>query len=90
MNNGDLAIEHNDMDKAMKEYSAAMKLMPNNLEMQYWTAVTLANNKQVDKALPIFKKVFAGDKNWKELTKRLPAVNLLTVSDAELKRILAL
>lgn len=90
MNNGDLAIEHNDMDKAMKEYSAAMKLMPNNVEMQYWTAITLANNKQVDKSLPIFKKVFALDKNWKELTRRLPAVNLLTVSDAELRRILAL
>jgi uncharacterized Ntn-hydrolase superfamily protein len=90
MNNGDLAIEHNDMDKAMKEYSAAMKLMPNNLEMQYWTAITLANNKQLDRSLPIFKKIFALDKNWKELTRRLPAVNLLTVSDAELKKILAL
>ena len=90
MNNGDLAVEKNDMEKAMQEYSAAMKLMPDNLEMQYWTAVTLANNKQVEKALPIFKKVFTLDKNWKELTRRLPAVNLLTVSDADLKKILAL
>jgi predicted Zn-dependent protease len=90
MNNGDLAIEKNDMAKAMEEYQAAMQMMPANLEMQYWTAVTLANNKQVDKSLPIFKKVFALDKNWKELTRRLPAVNLLTVSDADLKRILSL
>ncbi|MGB8194283.1 MAG: DUF1028 domain-containing protein [Chitinophagaceae bacterium] len=90
MNNGDLAIEKNDMDMAMREYSAAMKLMPANLEMQYWTAVTLANNKQLEKAIPIFKKVFAGDKNWKELTRRLPPVNLLTVSDADLKKILSL
>lgn len=89
MNNGDLAVEKNDMATAMKEYNAAMKLMPGNLEMQYWTAVTLANNKNTDKALPIFKKVFAGNKNWKELTKRLPAVNLLTVSEAELKKIMA-
>lgn len=88
MNNGDLAIEQNDMDKAMKEYGAAMKIMPDNLEMQYWTAVSLANNKQVNKALPIFKKVFALDKNWKELTRRLPAVNLLTVSESELRLIL--
>jgi uncharacterized Ntn-hydrolase superfamily protein len=88
MNNGDLAVEKNDMTKAMNEYNAAMKLMPGNLEMQYWTAVTLANNKQLDKALPIFKKVFAVDKNWKELTKRLPSVNLLTVPDADLKKIL--
>lgn len=88
MNSGDLAVEKNDMTKAMNEYNAAMKLMPGNLEMQYWTAVTLANNKQVDKALPIFKKVFAADRNWKELTKRLPSVNLLTVPEADLKKIL--
>jgi uncharacterized Ntn-hydrolase superfamily protein len=90
MNNGDLAVEKNDMTTAMNEYNAAMKMFPQNLEMQYWTAITLANNKQVDKALPIFKKVFAKENNWKELTRRLPKVNLLTVSESDLKRILSL
>jgi uncharacterized Ntn-hydrolase superfamily protein len=90
MNNGDLAVEKNDMGTAMKEYNAAMKLFPGNLEMQYWTAITLANNKQVDKALPLLKKVFTQDPNWKELTRRLPKVNLLTVSDKDLQQILAL
>ena len=52
MNNGDLAVEKNDMATAMNEYNAAMKMFPENLEMQYWTAITLANNKQVDKAVP--------------------------------------
>ena len=88
MNNGDLATEKNDVVKAMNEYNAAMQLMPSNLEMQYWTAITLASNKQVDKALPILKKVFSADKHWKELTRRLPSVNLLTVSEADLKKIL--
>lgn len=88
MNNGDLTTEKNDMVKAMNEYNAAMQLMPSNLEMQYWTAITLANNKQVDKALPILKRVFTADKHWKELTRRLPSVNLLTVSEADLKKIL--
>jgi len=90
MNNGDLAVEKNNMTLAMNEYNAAMKMFPQNLEMQYWTAITLANNKQVDKALPILKKVFDKDANWKELTRRLPKVNLLTVSDADLKKILSL
>lgn len=90
MNNGDLATEKNDMVKAMEEYEAAMKMFPANLEMQYWTAVTLANNKQLDKAMPIFRKVFEKDKNWLELTKRLPSVNLLTVSGEELNKILSL
>jgi len=90
MNNGDLAVEKNDMATAMKEYNAAMKMFPQNLEMQYWTAITLANNKQVEKALPILKAVFQKDANWKELTRRLPKVNLLTVSENDLKRILNL
>jgi uncharacterized Ntn-hydrolase superfamily protein len=90
MNNGDLAVEKNNMQLAMTEYNAAMKMFPGNLEMQYWTAVTLANNKQVAKALPMLRSIFARDKNWKELTRRLPPVGLLTVSEMELKQILAL
>lgn len=90
MNRGDLAVEKNDMAKAKREYNAAMKMFPQNLEMQYWTGITLANNKQMDKALPLLKNVFAKDANWKELTRRLPKVKLLTISDAELKRILNL
>jgi uncharacterized Ntn-hydrolase superfamily protein len=90
MNAGDLAVEKANMQEAMRDYGAAMKLFPQNLEMQYWTAITLANNKQLDKAAPMLKKIFAADKNWKELTRRLPKVNLLTVSDADLKKILSL
>jgi len=90
MNNGDLAVEKNDMATAMNEYNAAMKMFPQNLEMQYWTAITLANNKQVAQSLPILKKIFEKDANWKELTRRLPKVKLLTVSDADLQKILSL
>jgi uncharacterized Ntn-hydrolase superfamily protein len=90
MNNGDLAVEKNNMQGAMEEYNAAMKLFPQNLEMQYWTAITLANNKQVAKALPMLKSIFSKDSNWKELTRRLPKVNLLTVSEKDLKAILSL
>lgn len=90
MNNGDLATEKNDMVTAMNEYNAAMKMFPENLEMQFWTAITLANNKRMDEALPMLKTIFAADKNWKELARRLPAVGLLTVSDSDLKRIMQL
>ncbi len=90
MNNGDLATEKNDMEGAMKEYNTAKSMFPQNLEMQYWTGITLANNKEMTKALPILKRVFAKDKNWKELTRRLPKVGLLTVSETDLKRIMSL
>jgi predicted Zn-dependent protease len=86
----DLEVEKNNMHEAMNEYHTAMKMFPQNLEMQYWTAITLANNKHTDKALPILKRIFAKDSNWKELTRRLPEVNLLNVNDADLKKILSL
>lgn len=88
MNNGDLAVEKNDMAKAMLEYSAAMKMFPDNLEMQYWTAVALANNNRLDEAIPIFKNIFLKNENWKILTPRLVKPGLLNVSDNDLKKII--
>jgi uncharacterized Ntn-hydrolase superfamily protein len=85
MNNGDLAVEKNNMEQAMDEYNAAMKMFPGNLEMKYWTAITLANNKQVNKAASMLSAVYAKDANWRELTKRLPKVGLLNVSAGEMK-----
>jgi len=86
MNQGDLYTEKNDMENAMKEYNAAMKMFPDNLEMKYWTAITLANNKQVSKAVPMLKAIYAKNPNWRELTRRLPKVGLLNVTEAELKQ----
>ncbi|MBI4548691.1 MAG: DUF1028 domain-containing protein [Ignavibacteriae bacterium] len=89
MNKGDLATEHNDIDGALKEYGAAMKMMPDNLEMKYWTAVSLVNAGRVEESLPLFKAVFQGDPNWIELTPRLPKVDLLKIDDDGLKKILS-
>jgi uncharacterized Ntn-hydrolase superfamily protein len=89
MNAGDLAVEHNDMDKALREYGAAQALVPESLEMIYWTATSLVNAGRLDESLPLFKKVFAGDPNWVELTPRLPKVGLLNVDAEGLKKILS-
>src|SRR6266581_1561642 len=64
MNAGDLAVEQNDNDRALAEYSAAAKLVPDNAEMIYWHAIALVNMNRVDEALPLFRRVFAMDKNW--------------------------
>jgi uncharacterized Ntn-hydrolase superfamily protein len=72
MNNGDLAVEHNDVDAALREYSAAEAMFPNNLEMKFWHAVALVNVGRVQESLPIFKEIFAKDKNWIDLVPRLP------------------
>lgn len=88
MNDGDLAIEKNDMEKAMREYSTAMKMFPENLEMKYWTAVALANKGNIKEALPMFREIFLKDKNWKELTSRLLPNGLLKVTPDQLAEIL--
>src|SRR5574341_167011 len=88
MNAGDLAVEHNDIDGAMREYGAAEAMFPDNLEMAYWHAIALANAGRVDESLPLFKKIFAGDPNWAELTPRLPKVDLLKVDEAGLRKIM--
>jgi uncharacterized Ntn-hydrolase superfamily protein len=88
MDKGDLATEKNDMKLAMEEYATAMKQFPQNLEMQYWTAITLANNKKVKEAAVMLQKIYKQDANWRELTKRLPKVNLLTVSETDLKNLI--
>ncbi|MGB1241253.1 MAG: DUF1028 domain-containing protein [Chitinophagales bacterium] len=88
MNQGDLAVEHGDMDSAMKEYMAAEEMFPENEEMKYWHAVTLVNNDGLKEALPIFKEVFAKNENWKTLTPRLIDSGLLKVSEEDLKKIL--
>lgn len=87
MNQGDLYVEKNEMKNAMEEYNAAMKMFPDNLEMQYWTAITLANDKEIDKAAAMLQKIYTIDVNWRELTKRLPKVGLLNVSGTDLEKL---
>ena len=88
MNQGDLYVEKNEMKSAMEEYNAAMKMFPENLEMQYWTAITLANDKQTERASGMLQDIYKRDENWRELTKRLPKVGLLNVSENDLKELL--
>lgn len=89
MNAGDLAVEKNDMETARKEYAAAESMYPQNVEMKFWHAVTLVNNKKTDEALPLFKSVFEKEKNWALLIPRLRKVDQLKCDDATEKMILA-
>ena len=72
MNRGDVAVELGDVDGALREYGAAERMFPENVEMKFWHAVALVNVGRVNESLPIFKEVFAKDKNWIDLVPRLP------------------
>lgn len=88
MNRGDLAVEKGDMVTASKEYQAAEALFPQNLEMRYWHAITLANNGQLDQAIDMLVDIYAKDQRWRDLTSRLPPCGLLTLEGDGLKRVL--
>jgi uncharacterized Ntn-hydrolase superfamily protein len=88
MNAGDLAVEKKDNEGALREYSAAEKLVPDNAEMVYWHAVALVNMGRVEESLPLFRRVFAMDKNWATLTPRLPKSGLLPDDAKLIERIL--
>jgi uncharacterized Ntn-hydrolase superfamily protein len=89
MNAGDLAVEKKDNEGALREYSAAERLVPDNAEMIYWHAVALVNMGRVDDSLPLFRRVFAMDRNWVTLTPRLPKSGLLPDDPKIINRIIS-
>ena len=90
MNKGDLAMEDGDSKTAEALYLKAQELFPDNLEMQYWYAINLLNNKEFKKAHPILKSIFKHNDNWRILTSRLVVSKLLVISETELEKVLKL
>ncbi len=89
MNLGDEYLTETTTEDAMKAYTRAMEMYPNNAEMIFWPAVTLAASGNVDKSLPLFKKVFSMDENWAILLPRLPQVGQLPNDSVLIQKILA-
>jgi uncharacterized Ntn-hydrolase superfamily protein len=89
MNRGDEYLAQGDVEGALKEYSTAEKLTPDNMEMVFWHAVTLASLERVEESLPLFKKVFDANYNWAILLPRLPKSGLLPDKPELISRILA-
>jgi len=89
MNKGDEYIAQEDVESALKEYSTAEQLSPENLEMVFWHAVALANLNRTEESLPLFKKVFDADYNWAVLLPRLPKSGLLPDKPELIEKILS-
>ena len=89
MNRGDEFMTENKVQEAMQAYTAAMNMVPDNAEMIFWPAVTMATVGRVEESLPLFKKVFALDPNWAVLVPRLPKAGQLPQDEALIKKILS-
>jgi uncharacterized Ntn-hydrolase superfamily protein len=88
MNKGDEWLTAGRTAEAMAEYTEGMRIYPDNPEMIFWPAVTLASTGQVADSLPLFRRVFSVDPNWAELLRRLPAAGQFPKDEALLRRIL--
>jgi len=77
MNEGDEFMTQGDVEAAVEAYGQAEQLAPDNHEMVFWHAATLAGVGQLDEALPLFGKAFEMWPDWRELVARLPASGLL-------------
>ena len=82
-NRGDELMTAGKVKEALKEYEEASKLAPEIIELPFWQAVTLAGSENVEKALPIFRKVFTEEKRWIEVLRRLPKAQILKASIVE-------
>ena len=76
-NKGDHYLELENIEKALVEYEMAAHYYPENPELSFWSAITLASKGQLDKALPIFRDVFNREPRLRKLTPRLVDSGLL-------------
>jgi uncharacterized Ntn-hydrolase superfamily protein len=71
--------------KAM-EYSWAM---PGNMELEFWAGIGLASAGMWDDAMPMLRRAFAADPNWRELVPRLEKIGRLAGGQAAVQRIMS-
>jgi hypothetical protein len=72
----------------VEAYGRAVQILPGNPEVKFWAAVTMMTSGNEEEALGFFESVFAADKKWMELVKRLPAAGLLPDDEKMIDKIL--
>ena len=78
------------MERALEAYSTAQSMVPDeatNGEMAFWHAVTLASLGRVEEALPLFRRAFAQDENWRTLVPRLVDAGQFPADAAMVRRV---
>jgi uncharacterized Ntn-hydrolase superfamily protein len=89
MDRGDEYITEKKYDDADLAYAKAAELDPGNTEILFWHAQTLVMAGQLDRALPIFKKVFQEDELWRVLVPRLVKSELLPNDNEIIQKIIS-
>ncbi len=74
---GDEHISRGELTEALDAYSRACELSPDNDELRFWNAVTLAQTGDMQKARVLLEGIITKDSRWAELLSRLPAAQIL-------------
>jgi uncharacterized Ntn-hydrolase superfamily protein len=90
MTAGDDCVAVKDWACAEREYGTAQAMQPANAEMAFWHAVALASNGRLEPARPLFARAFQADPRWRELVRRLPAVEQFPQDEKLMQEILAI
>jgi uncharacterized Ntn-hydrolase superfamily protein len=73
---GNEAAARGDLDATEREFDLAERLAGDNPEMSYWHAIALLGLGKIEDGLAILREVGRRDRNWIELTLRLPAAGM--------------
>jgi uncharacterized Ntn-hydrolase superfamily protein len=90
MNSGDDLLGKGLVAEALDAYRHATEILPGQIELPFWQAVTLVDLGKLDEALPIFADIFRVDPNWAELVRRLPVAGLIKDDAIVMDQILGL
>ena len=82
-------METGNVDSALVEYNLSSSLYPENPELKYWTAVTLAGIGKLEEALPMFRDVFQKAPELKTMTPRIVPSGLLPDDNSLLNQIMS-
>ena len=82
---GDHWLRNSDYEQAIREFSIAESLAPDNEELVFWRAVALVNAGHLDEAKPLFEKLFTASPHWALLLERAARARFLP-DDPELVR----
>jgi len=85
---GDVALENNDTERALLEYSLAEKLDPENEELKYWHGLALAGMGKEKEAAEKLAVVYGKNPLWRELTQRVVTAGIVTIDKNILKKLI--
>lgn len=89
MNEGDARLAAGEMEAAMQAYQSAAAMLPENEEILFWQAVTLADIGRTAEALSLFRNIFRRNPAWARMIQRLPPSGFLRDDPELMTQILA-